>query len=64
MDKNVFMEIKWKKEDVRNLLKNNKQDYSDEAVNNFISRLDLHYMEEKCIETGWEMLQSKIKENL
>ena len=45
MDKNVFMEIKWKKEDVRNLLKNNKQDYSDEAVNNFISRLDLRYME-------------------
>ena len=64
MDKNVFMEIKWKKEDVRNLLKNNKQDYSDEAVNNFISRLDLRYMEEKCIENGWEMLQSKIKENL
>lgn len=64
MDKNVFMEIKWKKEDVRNLLKNNKQDYSDEAVDNFISGLDLRYMEEKCIEIGWEMLQSKIKENL
>ena len=64
MDKNIFLEIKWNKADVCNLLKDNNQDYSDEAVDSFIAGVNLRYMEEKCIEVGWEMLQSRIKENI
>ena len=56
----TFLEIKWRKEDIQNLLKDNGMDSSEQAVNNFIEKFDIQYFEEICIQTGWEVLQSAI----
>ena len=56
----MFLEIKWCKEDIQNLLKDNGMDSSEQAVNNFLEKFDIQYFEEMCIQTGWEMLQSAI----
>ena len=60
----TFLEIKWRKEDIQNLLKDNGMDSSEQAVNNFLEKFDIQYFEEMCIQTGWEMLQSAIKKYL
>ena len=60
----TFLEIKWRKEDIQNLLKDNGMDSSEQAVNNFIEKFDIQYFEEMCIQTGWEMLQSAISKYL
>ena len=56
----TFLEIKWRKEDIQNLLKDNGMGSSEQAVNDFLEKLDIQYFEEMCIQTGWEMLQSAI----
>ena len=56
----TFLEIKWYKEDIQNLLKNNGMDSSEQAVNDFLEKFDIQYLEEVCIQTGWEVLQSAI----
>lgn len=56
----TFLEIKWCKEDIQNLLKNNGMDSSEQAVNDFLEKFDIQYLEEVCIQTGWEVLQSAI----
>lgn len=56
----TFLEIKWRKEDIQNLLKDNGMDSSEQAVNDFLEKFDIQYFEEMCIQTGWEMLQSVI----
>ena len=56
----TFLEIKWRKEDIQNLLKDNGMDSSEQAVNDFLEKFDIQYLEEMCIQTGWEMLQSVI----
>ena len=56
----TFLEIKWRKEDIQNLLKNNGMDSSEQAVNDFLEKFDIQYLEEMCIQTGWEVLQSAI----
>ena len=58
--KDTFLEIKWRKEDIQKLLKDNGMDSSEQAVNNFLEKFDIQYFEEMCIQTGWEMLQSAI----
>ena len=57
MDRNsdIFLEIKWTINDIQELLKAN------EAIENFFKNLDIDYMEEQCIEFGWDLLQSSIK---
>ena len=64
MDKNsdIFLEIKWTINDIQELLKTNNYDYSDESIKRFLENLDIDYMEEKCIEFGWDLLQSSIKQ--
>ena len=57
----IFLEIKWTINDIQELLKANNCDYSDEAIENFFKNLDIDYMEEQCIEFGWDLLQSSIK---
>ena len=63
MDKNsdIFLEIKWTINDIQELLKANNCDYSDESIEKFLKNLDIDYMEEQCIEFGWDLLQSSIK---
>lgn len=63
MDKNsdIFLEIKWTINDIQELLKANNCDYLDESIEKFLKNLDVNYMEEKCIEFGWDLLQSSIK---
>ena len=56
----TFLEIKWRKEDIQNLLKDNGMDSSEQAVNNFLEKFNIQYFEEMCIQTGCEMLQSAI----
>ena len=53
--------IKWTINDIQELLKANNCDYSDESIEKFLKNLDIDYMEEKCIEFGWDLLQSSIK---
>ncbi len=56
----TFLEIKWCKEDIQKLLKDNGMDSSEQAVNDFLEKFDIQYFEEICIQTGWEVLQSTI----
>ena len=64
MDKNsdIFLEIKWTINDIQELLKANNCDCSDESIEKFLKNLDIDYMEEKCIEFGWDLLQYSIKQ--
>lgn len=57
----IFLEIKWTINDIQELLKANNCDYSDKSIEKFLKNLDVDYMEEKCIEFGWDLLQSSIK---
>lgn len=56
----VILNIKWSKSDIQKLLEENGQDSSEQSVNEFLKQFDIRYMEEMCIQTGWEMLQSAI----
>ena len=54
----VFAEIIWTREDIRQLLEDNGLDSSEEAVDTFLTRLNIRRFEEACIEDGWERLSS------
>ena len=49
----TFCSIFWTREDIRNLLKKNGQDCSEENIDRFLDRLDVRYFEEMCIQDGW-----------
>lgn len=57
----AFSVIKWTKTDVKNLLKENDRDCSEEAVNKFLADFDIQFFEERCIQFGWELLQWGIR---
>lgn len=56
----TFLEIKWCREDIQNLLEEQGKDSSEQAIDNFLKKLDLRHFEEMCIQNGWEILQSMI----
>ena len=56
----TFLEIKSCREDIQNLLEEQGKDSSEQAIDNFLKKLDLRYFEEMCIQNGWEILQSMI----
>jgi hypothetical protein len=55
-NKEIFAQITWMRQDIRQLLEDNALDSSEEAVDRFLERLDLRRFEEACIEDGWERL--------
>ena len=55
-NKDIFAQITWMRQDIRQLLEDNDLDSSEEAVDRFLERLDLRRFEEACIEDGWERL--------
>ena len=55
-NKEIFAQITWIRQDIRQLLEDNNLDSSEEAVDRFLDRLDLRRFEEACIEDGWERL--------
>lgn len=55
-NKEIFAQITWMRQDIRQLLEDNNLDSSEEAVDRFLDRLDLRRFEEACIEDGWERL--------
>ena len=55
-NKEIFAQISWMRQDIRQLLEDNDFDSSEEAVDRFLDRLDLRRFEEACIEDGWERL--------
>ena len=57
----MFCSIFWTREDIRNLLKKNGQDCSEENIDRFLDQLDVRYFEEMCIQDGWECLSSMIR---
>jgi len=57
----TFCSIFWTREDIRNLLKKNGQDCSEENIDRFLDQLDVRYFEEMCIQDGWERLSSMIR---
>ena len=50
----IFAQITWTRQDIRQLLEDNDLDSNEEAVDRFLERLDLRRFEEACIEDGWE----------
>lgn len=52
----VFCEIIWTREDIRQLLEDNDLESSEEAVDRFLEKFDVRRFEEACIEDGWERL--------
>jgi hypothetical protein len=55
-NKEIFAQITWMRQDIRQLLEDNDLDSTEEAVDRFLERLDLRRFEEACIEDGWERL--------
>lgn len=55
-NKEIFAQITWMRQDIRQLLEDNDLDSSEEGVDRFLERLDLRRFEEACIEDGWERL--------
>lgn len=55
-NKEIFTQITWMRQDIRQLLEDNDLESSEEAVDRFLDRLDLRRFEEACIEDGWERL--------
>lgn len=58
--KDTFLEIKWCKEDIQKLLEEQGKDSSEQAIDSFLEKLDMRYFEERCIQYGWEILQSMV----
>lgn len=58
--KDIFLEIKWSKSDIQKMLEENGKDSSEEVVDKFLNSFDIKYLEEVCIQTGWEMIQSAL----
>ncbi len=56
----VFSTIRWTRTDIEKLLKENGYDYSKQAVDQFLTDFNVRYFEERCIQLGWELLQSII----
>ena len=52
----IFAQITWTRQDIQQLLEDHDLDYTEEAIDNFLQRLDLRRFEEACIEDGWERL--------
>ena len=52
----IFAQITWTRQDIRQLLEDYDLDNTKEAVDGFLERLDIRKFEEACIEDGWERL--------
>jgi len=52
----MFAQITWTRQDIRQLLEDHDLESTEEAVDQFLERLDLRRFEEACIEDGWERL--------
>ena len=50
----IFAQITWIRQDIRQFLEDHDLDNTEEAVDRFLERLDLRRFEEACIEDGWE----------
>lgn len=49
----IFAQITWTRQDIRQLLEDHDLDNMEEAVDRFLERLDLRRFEEAGIEDGW-----------
>lgn len=52
----IFAQITWIRQDIRQFLEDHDLDNTEEAVDGFLERLDIRRYEESCIEDGWERL--------
>ena len=52
----IFAQITWIRQDIRQFLEDHDLDNTEEVVDRFLERLDLRRFEEACIEDGWERL--------
>ena len=59
-DKEVFAEIIWTRQDIRELLEDRGLDCSEEEVDRFLEGLNIRRFQEACIEDGWERLSSML----
>ena len=57
----TFCSISWTREDIRNLLKENGKNCSEESIDRFLDQLNVRYFEEMCMQDGWERLSSLIR---
>lgn len=58
----VISTIQWKREDIEYILKENGYKGDGKEIEEYMNDFDVRYFEEKCIQFGWEILQSKIKQ--
>lgn len=56
----IISTIQWSTEDIGDLLESNGYEGNDSEIEDFLNDFDMRYFEEKCIQFGWEMFQSKI----
>ena len=56
----IISTIQWSTDDICDLLKSNGYEGNDSEIEDFLNNFDMRYFEERCIQFGWEMLQSKI----
>ena len=52
----IFAQITWTRQDIRQLLEDHDLDNTEEAVDGFLEGLDIRRFEESCIEDGWGRL--------
>lgn len=55
-DSEIFAQITWTRQDIRQLLEENGHECTEESIDRFLERLDIRRFEESCIEDGWERL--------
>ena len=56
----IFAQITWTRQDIRQLLEDHNLESTEEAVDQFLESLDLRRFEEACIEDGWERLSWRL----
>lgn len=62
MKETIISTIQWNRSDIKSLLEENGYEGTDQEIEKFLQGLDVRYFEEKCIESGWEILQNAVGE--
>ncbi len=59
----IISTIQWSTEDIEHLLKENGYKGDKKDIDEYLNNFDVRYFEERCIQFGWEIMQSVIISN-
>ena len=59
----IISSIQWTTEDIECLLKDNGYEGTEKEIKEFLQNFDVRYLEERCVQLGWEMMQGIVEAN-